>query len=78
MYLKQRENDRLVEVLSIAELYNPLHDTVIGRRHYGEEPQDPEKVPKAELIFPSGEDLPRCWTDVHYRDEEATHHYRES
>jgi hypothetical protein len=76
MYLKQRDGDHLVEVLSTTDLYNPMHDKVVGRVHYGEEPQDPEKYPKSELIFPSGEDLPRCWTDVHYRDDEATHHYR--
>jgi hypothetical protein len=76
MFLKQRKNEKLVEVLSITDLYNPMHEVVVGRAHYGEELQDPEKFAKADLIFPSGEDLPRCWTDVHYRDAEATHHYR--
>jgi hypothetical protein len=25
------------------------------------------------LLFPSGEGLPRCWVDVHYRDKELRH-----
>ena len=42
----------------------------------------PEQVPesiinmkaytKSSLVFLSGESLPRCWTDPHYRDEELT------
>jgi len=27
---------------------------------------------KSSLIFLSGEELPRCWTDPHYRDDELT------
>ncbi|MBM4201779.1 MAG: acetyltransferase, partial [Gammaproteobacteria bacterium] len=26
-----------------------------------------------DLSFPSGEGLPRCWVDVHYRDKELRH-----
>jgi hypothetical protein len=70
MYLKRKQNGHLVEILTLGDLINPLHTEVIGRLHYGEEPGDPEKFAKSELIFPSGEALPRCWTDVHYRDEE--------
>jgi hypothetical protein len=32
--------------------------------------QDPEKFKKTDLCFLSGEALPRCWVDAHYRDEE--------
>jgi len=35
----------------------------------GEEIQDPERIKKAELVFPSGEELPKCWIDIHYRDK---------
>ena len=31
-----------------------------------------EKFNKADLVFLSGEELPRCWTDPHYRDSELT------
>lgn len=75
MYLKHRTNGRMVEVLGVGDLYNPMHQSLIGRYHYGEEQQEPERFDKKELVFLSDEDLPRCWTDVHYRDAEARHHY---
>lgn len=70
MFLKQKKDGHLVEVLGVNDLVNPNHKTVIGRLHFGEEMQDAEKFQKAELIFPSGEELPRCWLDIHYRDAE--------
>lgn len=70
MFLKQKKDGHLVEVLGVSDLVNPNHKTVIGRLHYGEEMQDAEKFQKADLTFPSGEELPRCWLDVHYRDSE--------
>ncbi len=74
MFLKQRTNDKLVEVLGLRDLFNPMHATLVGRYHAGEELQDPEQFTKSDLTFCSGEDLPKCWTDVHYRDAEAQHH----
>ena len=71
MYLKDRKTDRLVEVLTTADLFNPMHQALIGRYHYGEEAQDPERFEKKDLLFTSGEALPQCWIDVHYRDAEA-------
>jgi hypothetical protein len=35
--------------------------------HNGEELQEPHHFSKAELTFPSGEALPRCWVDAQYR-----------
>lgn len=70
MYLKQQQEGHLVEVLGLNDLFNPIHGDVVGRLHYGEEMQDAERFPKSSLIFPSGEALPRCWIDVHYRDQE--------
>jgi hypothetical protein len=70
MFLKQKKDHHLVEVLALNDLFNPIHDSVIGRLHYGEEAQEAERFPKSDLVFPSGEDLPRCWVDVHYRDQE--------
>lgn len=68
MFLMQKNTQKLVEVLSLTDLFNPNHDNVVGRFHAGEEMQDPEKFPKGELQFPSGEELPRCWLDSHYRE----------
>lgn len=70
MFLKIKQDHHLVEILTMNDLINPLHQEVIGRLHYGEEPGEPEKFAKADLVFPSGEPLPRCWTDIHYRDAE--------
>ena len=71
MFLKHSSTGKLVEVLSIRDLFNPMHPTLVGRYHAGEELQDPEAFAKADLAFCSNEPLPRCWTDVHYRDDEA-------
>ena len=68
MFLRQKSTQKLIEVLSLTDLFNPNHATVVGRYHAGEEMQDPEKFPKAEIEFPSGEGLPRCWLDAHYRE----------
>ncbi|ESQ09578.1 MAG TPA: acetyltransferase [Chromatiaceae bacterium] len=75
MFVKQRASGKLVEVLSMRDLFNPTHVSLVGRFHAGEEAQDPETFEKASLIFCSGEELPKCWTDIHYRDEEVHHHY---
>jgi hypothetical protein len=68
MFLKQKNDGHLIEVLSAHDLANPMRFSIVGRLHYGEELQDPEKFDKYNLLFPSGESLPRCWLDVHYRD----------
>lgn len=70
MFLKERSSGHMVEILSLGDLFNLFHDEVVGRYQEGEEVQDPEKFKKADLIFLSGEELPRCWTDPHYRDNE--------
>lgn len=69
MYLTDTRNQHMVQVLSLDDLFNPFSATVVGRYHYGEEAQDPEKFNKTELCFLSGEALPRCWTDAEYRKD---------
>ncbi len=68
MYLKDKQTGDLVEVLTLDDLFDPFKATVSGRFHAGEELQEPREFAKADLIFPSGEGLPRCWTDPHYKD----------
>jgi hypothetical protein len=68
MFLKDKRNGDVVEILDLDALFDPHQDTVSGRYHAGEELQDPEPFAKAELIFPSQEPLPRCWMDPHYRE----------
>lgn len=70
MFLKHKADGKLVEVLSLNDLFNPNHRELVGRYNAGEELQDPEKFPKTDLEFLSGEPLPKCWTDLHYRDDE--------
>lgn len=67
MYLKNNTNGDLVEMLDLAALFDPNQSTVSGRYHAGEEMQEATTFAKSELLFPSGESLPRCWVDVSYR-----------
>lgn len=78
MFIKHRTTEKLIEVLSQRDLFNPMHASIVGRYHYGEEAQEPETFDKSELIFISGEPLPRCWTDSHYRDDEIHHYYQKA
>lgn len=73
MLLKQKTSGHMVEVVSLLDLMNLNRDEVVGRYQEGEEQQDPQTFNKTDLVFLSGEALPRCWTDPHYRDSELTH-----
>jgi hypothetical protein len=67
MFLMQKNSEKLVEVLSLTDLFNPNHKDIIGRFHAGEEMQDAERFAKTQMLFPSGEPLPLCWLDSEYR-----------
>jgi hypothetical protein len=70
MFVKDRTNGHLVEVLDTAALMDPAQSRFRGRYNWGEDLPEPEAFSKTDMIFPSGEPLPRCWLDVHYRDDE--------
>ena len=70
MFLKEKSSNDLVEVLDLKGLFDPFCSDLTGRYQHGEEPQDPTTFSKASLVFPSGEALPKCWVDAHYRDNE--------
>lgn len=72
MLLRDKTTGQIVDVQQIADLVDLFKEEVTGRYHYGEEVQEPEVFKKSDLAFLSGEQLPRCWTDSHYRDEELT------
>jgi len=74
MLLKERSSGHFVEVLDLTDLFDCGKSAVRARLHYGEEMQDPEPFDKRALCFLSGEDLPHCWTDRHYRDAELARH----
>ena len=69
MLLKQRSSGHLLAVVDLDQLFSAFHADVLVRDQVGEEQQEPERVAKSDLVFPSGEPLPRCWTDAHYRDD---------
>lgn len=73
MLFKERNSGHMVEIANLIDLMNVHRAAVSGRYQEGEEQQDPEIFRKENLVFLSGEDLPRCWTDPHYRDTEITH-----
>jgi hypothetical protein len=68
MFLMHKASGVLIEIMDPSDLIDPFCPTVVGREHAGEEMQDPDDYPKAEMMFPSGEALPRCWLDPHYRE----------
>ena len=70
MLFSEKTSGHMVEVLSVGDLVDLFKGEVVGRYQYGEEVQDPEKFRKSDLVFLSGEPLPKCWTDPHYRDDE--------
>ena len=67
MFLKNRNNGDIVDVENLCDLTNLFHDKVLGSYQVGEELQDPQEFNKVDLIFLSGEELPKCWTDLKYR-----------
>jgi hypothetical protein len=68
MFLKERGNGHLVAIVDTNDLFNPYMKKLKCRGQVGEEEQYPENYPKEGLVFPSDEELPRCWLDPHYRD----------
>jgi hypothetical protein len=70
MLLMQKSTGHLVDVLELKELFDPFVGDFTGRLSYGEDLPEPEKFMKTDICFQSGELLPKCWLDPHYRDEE--------
>lgn len=70
MFLREKESKHLVEVLDQEALFDPTRDAFTGRYNWGEDVPPPESFSKGKVVFCSGEPLPRCWVDVHYRDDE--------
>ena len=59
MLLRKRSNGHMLEVVNVQDLFNVLHEDVDARDQVGEECQDSESFRKADLVFLSGEELPR-------------------
>jgi len=67
MFLRNKRSGDLAEVLDIKRTFDPNEENVWVKYQAGEEVGDPVSAAKADLTFPSGESLPRCWLDPHYR-----------
>jgi hypothetical protein len=69
MLLKSQQagTETLVEVKDLEALINPQEQSILGQIQNGEEEQEPEPFTKSELMFPSGEALPKCWFDANYK-----------
>lgn len=67
MYLKLKGSDDLIDVCEVDVLANPLVPSIVGRSQAGEEEQPPLEYLKTDLVFPSSEPLPACWTDPEYK-----------
>jgi hypothetical protein len=72
MFLLHTSTGNLVRVDNLDELFNPARSRILGRDQAGEEEQDATWFSKEELMFPSGEPLPTCWTDANYRHVRST------
>lgn len=67
MLLRDTISGDLVEVSDISSLVNPFIDQLSVQFQCGEDLADYENCAKAALTFPSGEALPKCWVNGHYR-----------
>ncbi|BAB75089.1 acetyltransferase [Anabaena sp. FACHB-709] len=72
MLLQTKDTSDLVKVVDIQELIDPNIDIVHGQDQEGQEEQDTDSFKKENLVFPSGESLPRCWLDANYRTAKAS------
>ncbi|AFZ59212.1 acetyltransferase [Anabaena cylindrica FACHB-243] len=67
MFLQLKNSSDLVKIMDFQELIDPNIDIIHGKDQKGEEEQETDIYQKENLVFPSGEDLPRCWLDANYR-----------
>lgn len=67
MLLQIKDSSELVKLADMQQLIDPNLDTVQGQKQQGQEEQPVDSFKKENLVFPSGENLPRCWLDVNYK-----------
>ena len=72
MLLQLKDSGELVKVIDVQELINPNQDVVHAQQEEGQEEQQADSYKKENLVFPSGETLPRCWLDADYRNAKAS------
>ncbi|WP_414529339.1 acetyltransferase [Nodularia chucula] len=67
MFLQLKDSGDLIKILDFQELIDPNNNIIRAKGQLGEEEQEPDSYSKQNLLFPSGESLPRCWLDANYR-----------
>lgn len=67
MFVKNAQDQTLIKIVDVNELFDPLRDEVQGHQQSGQEEQPTRAFQKSALQFPSGEALPRCWVDPDYQ-----------
>ncbi len=68
MLLQLKDSGELVKINDVQELIDPKSNTVQAKEQEGQEEQEADSYQKENLVFPSGEKLPRCWLDANYRN----------
>ncbi len=71
MFLKHSQTGGLIEAIELNALFDPFVESIQARSQAGEDTMDVDSYEKSELLFPSGESLPLCWRDSHYREHAA-------
>ncbi|HEY9300293.1 MAG TPA: acetyltransferase [Phormidium sp.] len=66
MFLKSKQTGSLIQIHDTQSLINPNEQEISGQDQEGQEEQNTTTYSKQELVFPSGESLPRCWLDANY------------
>jgi len=67
MLLQEKESGDLIEILDVEALISPTKNEVPGKNQAGQEEQETATFAKSNLVFASGETLPRCWTEENYQ-----------
>lgn len=67
MLLQDKQTGSLFEIVDVKTLVDPTVSEVPAQDQRGQEEQEPKAIAKDQLVFPSGESLPRCWVDADYR-----------
>jgi hypothetical protein len=67
MLLKNKKTGDLIKINDLSALCDPFKSEVVGCNQSGEDDQLKGPHLKVDLVFPSDEVLPRCWTDSEYK-----------
>ena len=70
MLLREINTGFPVEIIDPRQLFSLFESELTGRYKAGDQFDFTGEFKKSDLVFTSGEELPQCWLDPHYRDDE--------